>query len=61
MAISARKDRRRNVKDAKYIAHLRMNEKTKIKWNILASRMEQRTGLSLSNGMVLELLLEPFA
>ena len=61
MAISARKDRRRNVKEAKYITHIRMNEKTKMRWNIVANRMEARTGFSLSNGMVMELILENFA
>jgi len=61
MAINARTKRRRNVKDAKYITHLRMNETTKLRWNIVAERMEERMGFALSDAKVFELMLENYA
>jgi len=61
MTIKARITRRRNVKNAKYITHLRMNELTKQRWNIVAERMEEYTGLSLSDAKVFELMLENYA
>jgi len=61
MTINARNNRRRNVKDAKYITHLRMNETTKLRWNIVAERMEERTGCSLSDAKVFELMLLNYA
>jgi hypothetical protein len=60
MAINARNNRRRNVKNANYITHLRMNETTKLRWNIVAERMEERTGLSLSDAKVFELMLQNY-
>jgi len=60
MVINARNNRRRNVKNAKYITHLRMNPVTKQRWNIVAERMEERTGLSLSDAKVFELMLENY-
>jgi hypothetical protein len=61
MTINARNNRRLNVKNAKYITHLRMNPTTKQRWNIVAERMEERTGLSLSDAKVFELMLENYA
>ena len=61
MTINARNNRRRNVKDAKYITHLRMNETTKLRWNIVAERMEERMGFALSDAKVFELMLLNYA
>jgi hypothetical protein len=61
MAINARTKRRRNVKNAKYITHLRMNPTTKQRWNIVAERMEERMGFALSDAKVFELMLENYA
>ncbi len=61
MAINARTKRRRNVTNAKYITHLRMNETTKLRWNIVAERMEDRMGFALSDAKVFELMLENYA
>jgi len=60
MAINARNNRRRNVKNANYITHLRMNETTKLRWNIVAERMEERMGFALSDAKVFELMLENY-
>jgi len=61
MTINARNNRRRNVTNARYITHLRMNPTTKQRWNIVAERMEERTGFSLSDAKVFELMLENYA
>jgi hypothetical protein len=61
MAINARTKRRRNVTNAKYITHLRMNPTTKQRWNIVAERMEERMGFALSDAKVFELVLENYA
>jgi hypothetical protein len=60
MTKNARNNRRMNVKNANYITHLRMNDRTKIRWNESIENMEKTTGLFLSDSKAFELILEKY-
>jgi len=49
---------RKNVKNAPYTTHVRMTENTRLRFQALAHRLEEKEGSPMSDSLVFERLLE---
>ena len=50
--------KRINVQNARYTINIRMNQQTRTRFNAIADDHESRTGSTLSDGKILEVILD---
>jgi hypothetical protein len=48
----------KNVKNAHYVTHVRMTENTRLRFQAVAHRLEEKEGSPMSDSLVFEKLLE---
>jgi len=49
---------RKNVKNAPYVTHVRMTENTRLRFQAVAHRLEEKEGSPMSDSLVFERLME---